>query len=127
MYLAPVSQQTKDNREKAKMEIKALTLLSPTDDGRGKDIDLPILIHFGPGIIIEPHKRYPERFSCIRIHGREIRVYGNWKDIAQKAGYVVDFEGRGAIDRSTPSPAPAKTEDKTGKKPARGGSADSEL
>jgi hypothetical protein len=85
------------------MDIKALVLIQPTDDGHGNDIDLPILIHFGPGITIEPHPRKAEDFSNIMIHGKTVRVRGNWKDIAKKAGYEIGYDGRGAIPQGAGS------------------------
>lgn len=47
----------------------------------------PILCHFGPGCSIAPHERAAETKTIVIMHGQKFTVKGNWRDIANQAGY----------------------------------------
>ena len=47
----------------------------------------PIMIHFAPGVTIEPNERAPETKTLITVNGVRHSIKGNFKDVLKLAGY----------------------------------------
>lgn len=95
--------------------MKAVTLMQPGG--------APIVIHFGPGVTIQPHDAQPEKKSIIQCNGKTYKVVGSWKDIAKKAGYDIPAEFDENPIVTPPEPAAPQVENTPTKttKPAGGG------